>query len=330
MSTLLVDRSGMSLRCDAEAIAVYEGEERRGSVPLALLNRCVIRGADTQLDSGVLLKLAEAGVGTVLFSPRLGRRVAVVLGPQHRDAGLRLAQSQRVLNGPACADWARQVVVAKLGRQVRVLRGWLSRRPEARRRLSDAVARVEAIRRQALQGGDVASLRGLEGAAARVYFSGLAVVVAPGLGFEGRNRRPPRDPVNVGLSLGYTMLHLEAVGLAQASGLDPLLGFYHRPSVGRESLACDLIEPLRPLVDDWVVGLFRERVLREAHFTVPEGGGACLMGKAGRRIFYDEWFKALPVWRRWLRLRCMILARQLRDEGALFLDDNFGDEVEPW
>lgn len=65
----------------------------------------------------------------------------------------------------------------KGGRQVRVLRGWLSRRPEARRRLSDAVTRVETIRRQALQGGDVASLRGWEGAAARIYFSGLAAAV---------------------------------------------------------------------------------------------------------------------------------------------------------
>jgi CRISPR-associated protein Cas1 len=42
------------------------------------------------------------------------------------------------------------------------------------------------------------------------------------------------------------LLHFEAVRMAHAAGLDPLLGFYHRPAFGRESLACDLIEPPAP------------------------------------------------------------------------------------
>lgn len=101
-------------------------------------------------------------------------------------------------------------------------------------------------------------------------------MLPPALGFTGRNRRPPRDPANACLSLGYTLLHAEAVTAAQAAGLDPLLGFYHRPAFGRESLASDLIEPLRAEVDAWVAALFRDRALREDHFTRPESpGGAC-------------------------------------------------------
>ncbi len=70
MATLLLDRAQLEVRCDGDALALYEAGERRGSVPLKLLDRCVIHGASTRLDSGVLLKLAEAGVTTVLFSPR--------------------------------------------------------------------------------------------------------------------------------------------------------------------------------------------------------------------------------------------------------------------
>lgn len=95
MSTLLLDRAQLEVRCDGDALALYEAGQRRGSVPVHLLERCVIHGAGTRLDSGVLLRLAEAGVPTVLFSPRVGRRVALVLGPAHEDAAVRLAQARR-------------------------------------------------------------------------------------------------------------------------------------------------------------------------------------------------------------------------------------------
>ena len=93
MSTLLLDRAGLEVRSDGQALALYENGERRGTVPLKLLERCIIQGGQTRLDSGVLLKLAEAGVCTVLFSPRAGRRVATLLGPAHNDAAVRLAQA---------------------------------------------------------------------------------------------------------------------------------------------------------------------------------------------------------------------------------------------
>jgi hypothetical protein len=91
MSTLLLDRAHLEVRCEGDALAMYEAGQRRGTVPVHLLERCVIHGAGTRLDSGVLLRLAEAGVATVLFSPRVGRRVATVLGPAHDDAAALVA-----------------------------------------------------------------------------------------------------------------------------------------------------------------------------------------------------------------------------------------------
>jgi CRISPR-associated protein Cas1 len=168
------------------------------------------------------------------------------------------------------------------------------------------------------------SLRGREGAAARAYFGGLAGVMPPALGFAGRNRRPPKDPVNVCLSLGYTLLHLQAVQSCMVAGLDPLLGFYHRPAIGRESLASDLIEPLRPAVDDWIWKMLRDRTLREDHFSLDKG--ACLLGKAGREIYYAAWEKQSTAWRRWLRDRTRRLAAHLRAEGLPWLDSAEDDE----
>jgi CRISPR-associated protein Cas1 len=147
------------------------------------------------------------------------------------------------------------------------------------------------------------------------------------LHFTGRNRRPPRDPVNACLSLGYTLLHMQAVHACAVAGLDPLLGFYHRPAFGRESLACDLIEPLRPAADLWVWNLLRTRTLREDHFTLDKG--ACLLGKAGRAIFYAEWERSTPPWRRWLRSQTQMLARSLRQQGQAWLEHSSDDDETP-
>lgn len=324
MATLLLDRAELEIRADGDALALYEQGSRSGTVPLKLLERVVIQGARTRLDSGVLLKLAEAGAAVLLLSPRASRRVAVVLGPRHNDAALRVAQARRVTDDGFCAEWARQLVAAKLRRQHRLLIVAEQRRPDQRKAVFDARATLDRIAAQiAPQGApapSTATLRGLEGSAARAYFQGLAALFPPALNFCGRNRRPPRDPVNACLSLAYTLLHFDAVRAAHMSGLDPLLGFYHRPAFGRESLASDLIEPLRPLADEWVWQLFAARTLREEHFTADKG--ACLLGKAGRGRFYVEWERFAATPRRWLRMRCARLAAGLRAEGEAWLAED--------
>ena len=70
--------------------------------------------------------------------------------------------------------------------------------------------------------------------------------------FAGRNRRPPRDIVNAILSFLYSLLVRDAVVAVSGVGLDPHLGFLHRPKHGKPALVLDLIEEFRPLVADSV------------------------------------------------------------------------------
>jgi len=318
MSTLVLDRAGMSVRAEGGALALYEGDTRRGTVPIKLLERVVVHGASLQLASAVILALAEEGVAMLFLSPRRARRVAIVLGPAHNDATVRLAQARRVTDEAFRLDWSRRIVAAKIRRQRMFVARALERRADARKPLYDALQVLDAMHETvASNAASVGELRGLEGAAAAAYFRGIASVFAPGLGFAGRNRRPPRDPVNACLSLAYTLLHFDAVRAAHAAGLDPLLGFYHRPAYGRESLASDLIEPLRPTVDEWVWRLFAERSLREDSFKHDKG--ACLLGKAGRQRFYPAWEPFAKAPRRYLRRRCAALARALRSDGEGFM-----------
>jgi CRISP-associated protein Cas1 len=166
------------------------------------------------------------------------------------------------------------------------------------------------------QGFELAALNGLEGAAAAAYFNAFQTLFAPALGFVGRRRRPPPDPVNTCLSLGYTLLLHEAVRETQIVGLDPMLGFLHVPERGRESLACDLVEPLRPHVDEWVWQRFAARELRPEHFTIMPDG-ACLMGKSARAAFYDQFESLVRGLRRLLRRQARQLAADLRKDWGV-------------
>ena len=92
-------------------------------------------------------------------------------------------------------------------------------------------------------------------------------------------------------------------------GLDPLLGFYHEPAWGRESLASDLIEPWRPHIDEWVWDQFRKQQLREHHFSVRDG--ACLLGKEGRGVFFGGLESVLRPVSRGLRWQVAGLIREM-------------------
>ncbi len=334
MGLLLLDRAHMHVKTEGDALALYEAGQHRGTVPIRLIDRCVIHGQNTELDSGVLIKLADAGATTILMSPRQNRRVAIVLGSQHNDAAVRLAQALRVVDDAWCRPWALAVVRAKLARQIRSIQFLQVQRPDARKPTFDALKTLQAIRTtlnayaaSEIPGANLPTLdtlRGHEGAAARAYFAGLAGVIPPALQFTARNRRPPRDPVNACLSLGYTLLHTQAVQACGIAGLDPLLGFYHRPAFGRESLASDLIEPLRPAVDLWVWELLRSRTLRDEHFS--QDTSSCLMGKAGRSLFYASWNEHCKPWQRWLRAQTQALARDLRGSGLHLMAPDEDDE----
>jgi CRISPR-associated protein Cas1 len=183
------------------------------------------------------------------------------------------------------AALARSFVAAKVGAQLALIR----RAEEASGRsllLNRAIETLSGVLEQLGRTAPTrVRLRGLEGGAAASYFPAYASLFPSSLGFDKRTRRPPRDPVNACLSLGYTLLHFEAVREAAAHGLDPMVGAYHDLTPGRESLACDFSEPLRPAIDRFVVSLFAEGALRPQHFSISEAQG-CRLKKEARRDFY--------------------------------------------
>lgn len=313
MATLYLDRKGLEIRLDGAALALYEDGRRARTVPLSLLERVVIR-AETRLTSSVVGALADAGCSAVVLSGRQGKRLAVISGRAHNDAALRMAQYSAVGDALWRLEWTRRFIGAKLARQQRFLERALDLRVDRRKPISDALGTLTLLRTRISEDElSLDSLRGVEGAAQAAYFRAYCSLFAEALAFNGRNRRPPRDPVNACLSLGYTLVHFEAARAAYAAGLDSFLGFFHEIAFGRESLACDLMEPVRPLVDAWVWEMFRSRALRPEHFTLDKG--ACLLEKTGRARFYERFEPFMTSVARRFKGYCRVLARALRSQA---------------
>jgi len=126
-------------------------------------------------------------------------------------------------------------------------------------------------------------LLGYEGSATREYFERLATVLPDELAFKGRNRRPPRDPFNVLLSLGYTQLYTLVESVIQTKGLLPWQGFYHQPRGKHAVLASDLMEPFRHLVERSALSMVLRGELTADDFEM--SGGACYISDAARRKY---------------------------------------------
>lgn len=285
MSSLYIDRRGVELKSDGEALVFYENSARVGTVPIAPLSRIFMRGEVT-LTSTLLGKLGQAGVGVVILSGKKAEPSLMMAKP-HNDAARRISQYRLSQDANFCLAYARSIVAAKIAAQANFLECRRESYLSARYQLTRAMQQLGGMLRQVGEKENLASLRGLEGAAANAYFSALSAIVPESLHFSGRNRRPPRDPVNAVLSLTYTLMHAEAVLAAYGAGLDPYIGFFHSIDFGRESLASDLIEPFRPEADSFVIRLFNRQELRAEDFSTSNDG--CFLGKAGREVFYRHY-----------------------------------------
>ena len=332
MASLYVDRRDVHLKQDAGAIAFYENGERTATVPLAPLTRVILRGKVT-LEASLLGHLGDYGIGLLFLTGRQGRP-SLLLGRAHNDATRRVAQTRQSLDPRFGLRYASALIHRKIERQCEWFNPLREQYPQARYPLTQALRQLREQQAKLPKASNLESLRGLEGAAAASYFAGLRAVVPASLGFNERNRRPPKDPFNAVLSLTYTLAVAETAMALHTAGYDPCIGYYHQLSHSRQSLACDLLEPLRPLADQLCLRMVAQQTLTAEHFSTTDGG--CLLGKAGRARYYAAYEENATDLRRALTQEVKTLARLVNPDlpepatepAAPDTDDT--DDPSPW
>ncbi|RMH41658.1 MAG: CRISPR-associated endonuclease Cas1 [Deltaproteobacteria bacterium] len=287
MRSIYVVQDGGSIRRQGAALHVYRGRDRLDIVHVHDVDQVVLVGNIVVTPSALEL-LVDRGIDVVLLSHH-GRFRARIGSDVSRQVALRIAQMRAlVFDADRAADLARRIVAGKLANCRTLLQ-----RAARRHGRTDAIARAVAGLRAAIvrtgRAVDPDEIRGCEGSGTAAYFRAFGDLIrAPGFAFPGRNRRPPMDPVNALLSLGYTLLSNVVEGAVRTVGLDPFVGALHAPLTGRPSLVCDLVEEMRaPAVDAVVLAVINRGMLTPEHFDDPGDGEPVVVKRDGMRIFID-------------------------------------------
>jgi CRISPR-associated protein Cas1 len=212
--------------------------------PLGHVDRVVILG-NVGITTPALKRLMRRGIDLVFLGMN-GQYYGRVVGEATPHIALRRAQYRLQGDDAFTLALAQQVVKGKLRNQKVLLQ---RRRREGHQGLDDVIAALDGYEARALRTQTLNSLLGVEGSATARYFGGYRQLFDRQWQFNTRNRRPPRDPVNVLLSLGYTLLTRAAENAVRAVGMDPYVGFLHADVYNRPSLALDLVEEFRVIID---------------------------------------------------------------------------------
>ena len=334
LNTLYLTTPETYLRLDNDTLRVEVERETRLRVPLHHLCAVVCFG-HIGLSAPLMHRLAEGGIALVLLDDN-GRFKARLEGAVSGNVLLRQAQFQRVADAAFTLDMARACVAGKIKntRQV-LLRGAREAKSDDEAKTLARLADDLAASLRALPAAaSLDALRGLEGEAARQYFSGLSLLVRPdqreAFAMDGRTRRPPRDRFNAVLSFLYAMWMNDCRSALEAAGLDPQVGFLHALRPGRASLALDLMEEFRPWADRLALTLINRGQLKAHDFVLREGGAVALQPDARKAVVvaYQERKKdeinhpllaqSVPLGLVPL-VQARLLARALRDDAAPYV-----------
>lgn len=280
---------------------------------------CLYGGVE--VTTPAMLELMQRNIPVLHFSHG-GWFFGICQGNSHKNVELRRRQFLWAEDESRSLSLAREFVAGKIENcRVRLRR-------HDREVFSEVLDSLADLVLEAKNAASPERLLGIEGAAAQVYFSrfsSMLTVDKENFSFEGRNKRPPRDPVNSVLSYLYGVLTKELTVTVLAAGFDPYLGFYHKPRYGRPALALDMMEEFRPVIADAaMLSLFNNEELTAKDF-IRTGIGISILPEAKKKVIaaYEQRMKTEinhPIfgykvsYRRVLELQSRLLSRVLSGE----------------
>ncbi len=318
-----VQHQGARIHKDGEVLRAFDGDELLAEARLREISQLALFGG-VQASTAVIQELCRRGI-PICYLSHGGWFYGITHGMPHKNVELRRRQYA------VAGDPARSLVLARRFVQAKVVN---SRTLLRRNHPSPPQEVLQSLKDDVRRAGNadrLDTLLGVEGTAASRYFAHFAGLLKPSnenagaFDFQGRNRRPPRDPVNALLSFAYAMLTREFAVTLLSVGFDPYLGFFHQPRYGRPALALDLMEEFRPLLADSVVlTVINNGEIGPEDFV--SGMGSVALTPGGRTRFLQAYERRVsqeithPVfgyrisYRRVLEVQARLLARHLMGE----------------
>jgi CRISPR-associated protein Cas1 len=285
MPPLYVIEQGARLSCDGRRLVISKEDEELSSVPLVHVSEVILLGNIGLTTPAIKLLLRENI--DVVFLTQEGEYCGRLTGPGTPHVLLRRRQYRCLEEGRFVLAMAQGFVRGKLSNMRTLLMKHNRERGDAT--IQAAIEALGAALGRVPRTTALSSLSGVEGAATAAYFGGWKRLLKGEWKFEKRQRRPPPDAINVLLSFGYTLLAHTAQSAVEAAGLDPYAGFLHGVEYNRPSLALDLMEEFRPVVDGVVLWCCNSGEITPEDFAPGEAERPVVISPEAKRKFIQAY-----------------------------------------
>ena len=247
MAILYITQQGAVLHKSGNQVIVKKGREVLQEIPIIHLDEVVIFG-NGHITTQTIGYLLNKNI-PVSFLSSQGKYKGKLQPPYAKDTRIRQHQYAVAADPPRCLELAKCFVRGKITNAIRFSERQRTQNPEvksATRAARQTLGKLEHAK-------NLESLLGYEGSGAAAHYRAFRELLARDWDFTTRQFRPPPDPINAMLSLGYTLLHNHVYAFTNVVGLDPYCGYFHQPKHGHAALASDLMEEFRQIIVDGYV-----------------------------------------------------------------------------
>lgn len=286
MSYLYINEQGANLSFEGNRFIIKYKNEMIKSVPAELMEEISIFGA-VQITTQCLQECLRRGINVIFYS-RNGAYFGRLISPGHINVERQRAQAALYHDEAFKLKFSKKIIDAKIRNQLVILRRYERNAPQ-HIDINTVKANMKYMLGKVKDAETIEQLMGYEGTAAKIYFKSLGNLVDEQFKFSGRSRRPPKDPFNSMLSLGYSILMNEIYGKLEAKGMNPYFGFMHKDHEKHPTLASDLMEEWRaPLVDSTVMSLVNGHEVHRDGFYKEEGQDGIFLDKKTFTVFVNK------------------------------------------
>lgn len=288
MAVIYVKEQGAVIQKTGERIVISKGTNTLFEIPVIQIDNIALIG-NVQITTQALHMLMEKGID-VSYLSYSGKYLGHTAAEASKNIFLRFQQYEYYLNEDKRLKMAKTIVGNKIKNQMAVISAhrWEKGQYDWKRDCAQMQKHMESLKEKVSPN----EVLGVEGICSNIYFGAFGHMLKCDFRFEGRNRRPPKDPINVIISLAYTFLTKEMCSALDAESFETYLGFLHGIRYGRKSLALDMMEEFRqPAVDRFVVFFFNKHMIGKYDFEFPDEGGV-ILNEDGFQKFcteYERW-----------------------------------------
>ncbi|HOK79949.1 MAG TPA: CRISPR-associated endonuclease Cas1 [bacterium] len=291
MATIYLVEQGAKLVKDSKKLVIEKDSNILLEIPDFKVERVFIFG-NVQITTQAMKFLLESGIECSFFN-LYGRLIGRLSPVESKNVYLRIQQYEKHKHQETVLSYAKTFVEGKIKNMKTTILKYAQNHPEID--FSMNASELDSCLSELMRKTQVSSVLGVEGRSSAVYFECFAKMLRKNFQFSGRMKRPPPDPINSLLSLGYSLITNEMFSVVCGIGFDPYIGFLHSLEYGRPSLPLDLIEEFRqPIVDRLTLELINREILKEEDFEQAEEGGIYLT-KDSRKKYFEQYERRMQT-----------------------------------